>query len=291
MKISDYMETTYFDGDGVLLTDGPIGGTKKIKAKSAIADMLYLHSKLNQRLIYRGKFLGNSISEFLTPLAGGFFQNMNGEKLWIGDYWTIGGINWRIADFNYWYGVGDTPCVTPHIVIVPDTNLNTSSLNDSATTAGGYVGTKWRTSVLPLVKDTIINTMGISEDNLLSHREYLVNAVTSGYPSAGAWTDSDVELMNEPMVYGNYVLTPGSTGSTIPKRYTASQKQLALFALAPWHINCVDPSTYFASNRISYWLRDVVSDTRMARVTDYGPVTETAPSLEYGIRPVFAICG
>ena len=40
---------------------------------------------------------------------------------------------------------------------------------------------------------------------------------------------------------------------------------------------------------IGYWLRDVVSAERFARVTDYGPALDTAASLEYGIRPAFAI--
>lgn len=48
--------------------------------------------------IYRGKFLGNSVTaaQYAAIAAGTF------EDLYIGDYWTIGGVNWRIAAFDYY---------------------------------------------------------------------------------------------------------------------------------------------------------------------------------------------
>lgn len=52
---------------------------------------------------------------------------------------------------------------------------------------------------------TIINSAFGSA--VLTHREYLTNAVTNGYPSAGAWFDSNVELPNEIMIYGSLVYT------------------------------------------------------------------------------------
>lgn len=276
MKISEYPRISSFTADNIMLVDGN-GGTKTILISDAILAALDLTSVVNHRRIFRGKNLGSTLTaEQKTAIQNGTFKD-----LWLGDYWEISGVKWRIADFDYWYNKGDTAFTKHHVVIVPDTNLYTGKMNDTSTTTGGYVGSKMYTTYLATAKSTISSVFG---SNLLTHREYLINAVTSGYPSAGAWTDSSVELMNEPMVFGSYVITPSGDGSVIPKRYTNSAVQLALFAVAPSFINSTPEG-----QRISYWLRDVVSASRFVRVTDFGPGTETAPSLDYGVRPVFAV--
>lgn len=276
MKISEYPRIGSFTADNIMLVDGN-GGTKTILISDAILAALDLTSVVNHRRIFRGKNLGSTLTaEQKTAIQNGTFKD-----LWLGDYWEISGVKWRIADFDYWYNKGDTAFTKHHVVIVPDTNLYTGKMNDTSTTTGGYVGSKMYTTYLATAKSTISSVFG---SNLLTHREYLIDTVTSGYPSAGAWTDSSVELMNEPMVFGSYVITPSGDGSVIPKRYTNSAVQLALFAVAPSFINSTPEG-----QRISYWLRDVVSASRFVRVTDYGPGTETAPSLDYGVRPAFAV--
>lgn len=276
MKISEYPAIASLTEDNIMLVDGN-GGTKKISVSDFILAALDLTGVENHRRIIRGKNLGSTLTaEQKTAIQNGTFSG-----LWLGDYWEINGVKWRIADFDYWYNKGDTAFTNHHLVIVPDTNLYTGKINDTSVTTGGYTGSKMYTTYLATAKSTISSIFG---SNLLSHREYLINAVTSGYPSAGAWVDSSVELMNEPMVFGSYVNTPGGDGTTIPKRHTNSQTQLALFAAAPAFINATPDG-----QRISYWLRDIVSASRFVRVTETGASTETAPSLEYGVRPAFAI--
>jgi hypothetical protein len=114
---------------------------------------------------------------------------------------------------------------------------------------------------------------------LLTHREYLVNAVTNGYPSAGAWFDSTVELMNEIMVYGSYIHTPAGNGTIVPTRYTINKQQLSLFRLSPRAIN----------NRGYIWLRDVVSSSHFASVYHFGSARYVNASFSAGVRPAFAI--
>ena len=276
MKISEYPSVTKLTNDNIFLVDGN-QGTKTILTLDAFLSMAHMASVENHRRIFRGKNLGT----VLTSAQKTAIQNGSFEDLWLGDYWTINGVNWRIADFDYWYNCGDTPLLSHHLVVVPETNLGTGKMNDSSTTVGGYTGSKMFTTNIATAKSTIQTAFG---SNLLTHREYLINAVTSGYPSAGAWTDSDVDLMNEVMVYGSHVYTPASNGTIIVKRYTNSFKQLALFQVAPKFIHQTE-----TGQRIGYWLRDVASDQRFARVTDYGPATDTAASLEYGVRPAFAI--
>ena len=57
---------------------------------------------------------------------------------YIGDYWTIGGINYRIAAFDYYYRTGDTSCDTHHVVLVPDVIMYTHVMNDTNITDGAY---------------------------------------------------------------------------------------------------------------------------------------------------------
>ena len=114
---------------------------------------------------------------------------------------------------------------------------------------------------------------------LLTHRDYLTNAVTDGKPSAGGWFDSQVELMNEIMVYGCHVHTPGGDGATVPYNYTTGRQQFAAAMLNPSIVNL----------RYWYWLRDVVSSAYFARVHNYGCALFDGASASGGVRPYFLI--
>lgn len=277
MKMSEYPTTTSFDDSSILIADGT-AGTRKIYAKDAILAMLDANSVHNHRLVFRGKNLGTSLTiEQKTAIQNGSFSD-----LWLGDYWVIGGVTWRIVDFNYWMGSGDTELTTPHIVVMPDSNLDTGAMNTSATTTGGYTGSAMYTTNMANAKTLVTNAFG---DAVLTHREYLINAVTSGYASGGAWTDSGVDLPNELMIYGSHIYAAAGDGTTNVKRYTNSATQLALFRVAPRFINKPDG----ASARISYWLRDIVNASSFVRVSSYGAPQDTSATQSYGIRPVFAI--
>ena len=223
--------------------------------------------------IYRGENLGTSVTAAQwAAIANGTFAD-----LYIGDYWVIGGVNWRIAAFDYYYKTGDTSCTTHHVVIVPDTSLYSHVMNDTNITTGGYIGSKMYTEGLAQAKTQINSAFGSS--HILSHRQLLVNAVTNGKPSGGSWYDSTVELMTEQNVYGGKIFGAGNDGSTIPYLYTIDKSQFPLFA----H----DPS--MISNRQWFWLRDVVSAASFAYVGDSGDANSYLASSAYGVRPAFSI--
>lgn len=223
--------------------------------------------------IYRGKNLGTSVTAAQwAAIANGSFTD-----LYIGDYWVIGGFNWRIAAFDYYYKMGDTSCTTHHVVIVPDTSLYTHCMNDTNITTGGYIGSMMYTEGLTQAKTTINNAFGSS--HILSHRQLLVNAVTDGKPSGGSWYDSTVELMTEQNVYGGKIFGVGNEGSTIPYLHTLDKSQFPLFA----H----DPS--MISNRQWFWLRDVVSAAAFANVGDKSNAYYNGASQDRGVRPAFSI--
>ena len=264
-KLIDYPADTRFNSDDILIKDGS-NGTKKILVTDAAVEFAGMVSAINRRNVYRGKNLGTAV----TAAQKAAIQAGTFDDLFIGDYWVINGVNWVIADMDYWYNCGDTPFTNHHLVIVPSTSLYNATMNATNTTVGGYVGSLMYTENLNDAKTTISTAFG---DMLLTHREYLVNAVTSGYPSAGAWFNSTVELMNEIMVYGSHIYTPAGT------RYTINKQQLSLFRLNPRAINY----------RVSIWLRDVVSSSYFAFVHVYGHAHCLGASYSIGVRPAFAI--
>ena len=223
--------------------------------------------------IFRGKNLGTSVSSAQWSAI----QNASFNDLFVGDYWVIGGVNWRIACCDYFYNTGDTALTKHHLVIVPDTQLYTANMNDTNTTEGAYVNSKMRTENLEQAKTQIKNAFGAS--HVLSHRLYLSNATTNGKSSEGRWYDADIELMTEHMLYGNGVFSPVSDGSSIPNNYRVEKSQLPLFTFSP---NLI-------SNRQWYWLRDVISSAAFAYVSSYGHAAYGNASSVYGVRPCFLI--
>lgn len=228
---------------------------------------------LDNRNTYRGKNLGSSV----TAAQKAAIQNGSFDGLFIGDYWTIGGVKWLIADMDYWYNCGDTAFTKHHLVIIPETALYNAQMNATNTTEGGYVNSAMYKTNLASAKSTISSAFG---DMVLTHRELLTNAVTNGRPSGGAWYDSTVELPNKCMMYGHMHFSPTSDGSTIPYIYTIDKTQLSLFALRPQLI---------VNRSYSQWLRDVVSSVCFAYVGRDGVTGCNGAAGSCGVRPVFAI--
>ena len=240
--------------------------------------------------IYRGVCLGTSVSDDqLDAIAAGTFDGM-----YIGDYWLINDIIWRIAAFDYWFNTGVTTnsaliCNAHHVVIVPDQLLlpaNSSSrwMNDTATTSAGYTGTKFRNlndanSGVNQCKTIINNAFG--SGHILTYYDRLCTSASNGYESAGGWTACSVELMSEIMVYGHTFYRNSRAGTNIPQTYDVGATQFPLFFFNPSLI----------ANTGAYWLRDVVSDDSFAMV--FGARTlywNSANTLNTGIRPFFSIC-
>lgn len=224
--------------------------------------------------IYRGKYLGAEV----TQAQWGAIDAGTFEDLYIGDYWTIGGVNYRIAAFDYWLNTGDTKCTTHHVVIVSDTCLYTAQMNTSDVVTGAYVGSKMYTTNLAQAKTTINNAFGSA--HILNHREYLKNAVSGNYETVGAFYDSTVELMTEQMTYGCKIFANCMQAGNWAAQYTIDKSQLPLFALEPSRIGI----------GADWWLRDVASSTAFALVGASGDAYAAASTYPLGVRPAFGIC-
>lgn len=282
--------TTPTDSCLILIHDGT--GLKKItfanfRAKAVegteakIAPLLFNNAGAHNA-IYRGKSLGSTVTtaQYAAIKAGTF------DDLYIGDYWTIGGVNYRIAAFDYYLDSGDTSCNTHHVVIVPDTCLYNAQMHNTGsggyeadaanTTTGGYVGSDMYKSNLEQAKTTIKSAFS---GHVLKHRIYLTNAVANGRASGGAWCDSEVDLMCEQMVYGSGIFSPVSDGSNVPANYRVEKSQLPLFQHEPSRI----------CNRATWWLRDVITASGFAVVRGSGGANYDYASNSRGVRPAFCI--
>ena len=267
-------------GNIFLVHDG--NGLKKVdfdNLKSAvnegveekIAPLLFNNAGAHNA-IYRGKNLGTSVTakQWAVITAGTF------DDLYIGDYWVINGKTWRIAAFDYFLHNGKTECTKHHAVIVPDECLYNAKMNTTNDTTGGYVAVK-NSGVLTDAETAIKAAFGTS--HILSHNVYLTNKVENGKPSGGAWVDTICDLMNEEMVYGTGIYRPASNGSYTPANQRVEKSQLPLFAHEPSRI----------TNRMNYWLRDVVTASTFAMVLYVGVAASDGASNSYGVRPAFCI--
>ena len=249
--------------------------------EAKIAPLLFNNAGAHNA-IYRGKSLGSTVTtaQYAAIKAGTF------DDLYIGDYWTIGGVNYRIAAFDYYLNSGDTNCTTHHVVIVPDTCLYNAQMHNTSsgawesgaanTTAGGYVGSDMYKSNLEQAKTIIKSAFS---GHVLKHRIYLTNVVANGCASGGAWCDSEVDLMCEQMVYGSGIFSPVSDGSNVPANYRVEKSQLPLFQHEPSRIG----------NRNDWWLRDVITASYFALVHGNGNANYGHASFSVGVRPAFCI--
>lgn len=220
--------------------------------------------------IYRGKNRGTSVTaEQYAAISSGKFTD-----LYIGDYWVINGVTYRIAAFDYYYNCGDTNFTKHHVVIVPDTSLYKAQMNTSNVTTGGYTGSAMYKSNLAQAKTTIKAAFGST--HVLTKRELLTNAVNGNTPSGWAWFDSDVELMNEVQAYGS-VAWGAHDGNGYNVASGDGQFPLFMFDRTKLH------------NREDYWLRDVASTPPFSLVHHNGSANTYYASNSLGVRPAFCI--
>ena len=292
------------NGEGKLGTDAKrwaevnaevvmIGGTniKEAVTSGALAPIPNMvHSAALHNGLFRGKDLTSYFEsgEMSAAIAAGTFNN-----IYIGDYITkaitVAGttynVKWEVADLDYFLHDGDTETTAHHVVMFPSVTIQTNvSMNDTNTTAGGYLGSKMWTDVIPKYSAAIKAAFGA--DHVLSHRELLTNAVNATAASAAganfvgtttnwAWTDVDANIPSEPMIYGGAVW--GSSGHDVGNK----TKQLSIFRFKK-----------FNEGRKWFWLQTVVSATNFASASHTGIADSTNASFSYeggGVRPYFLL--
>lgn len=225
--------------------------------------------------IFRGKKLGTSLTSAQSAqITAGTF-----DDLFVGDYWVINGVTWRIADFDPCYRCGDNISLGHHIAVVPDGNLYSTKWNETNDTSTGYVGSAIRANIKGDNTSTsgaeakVIAAFGAS--HVLSYRALYPTTYSGGKATGWAWTDARVELMNENEVYGAQVWSAEGLGYEVGM----NKRQLSLFRLSP-QLNNI---------RADWWLRSVRSATNACVVGYYGHANSAGASASAGVRPLSLI--
>lgn len=218
------------------------------------------------------------LADKATEITNGTF-----EGLWVGQYLKDGNQKYRFSDFDYLLHCGDEETTKHHILTVPDKCMYTAKMNNSNVTTGAYVGSAMFTANLAAAITTITNFFGSA--HLLSHRNHLKNAVTSGYESAGSWYTRVADLMTEEMVYGGKEFKNQAAGANIPAGDT-DNSQLAIFRLRK---DLIRSTLLSDGSRKSWWLRDVVNDAYFAVVGDDSVCAYSGASFMGGVRPAFPL--
>ena len=272
--------------------NGKIVDTENVEDKTSNAPSMRLMEEMISRLIPANVVTHNSIyrekditdlfynGTLSNQIAAGTF-----DDIFVGDY-IIGKNSKRkylVADLDYRFNMGDTATTKHHILMIPEKIMGNAQMNASNVTTGAYIRSAMYTDNLTPFKTIIKNDFETS--HILKHRNYLQNAVSNGCETGGTWYDSDIELMNEIMVYGCQIFKNATNGSTLPNNYQIDNSQLSLFRLR--HDSIVARND--AGDRYWYWLRDVVSSTFFANVSNYGNSSFSFASNVNGVRPAFLI--
>lgn len=220
-KITSYPAATAFDsGLDVILKDGT-NGTKKMSAQNLMIEICKMTWGITHRFIYRGKDLGTSVtSEQLEMIQNGSFKDF-----FPGDYWTINGRRYEVADIDYWRNRQDTyqTDMPHHLTVIGPVEANTKIvMNDTADNSGGYLGSKLYTEGLDPIRDIIRTDFG---STLLTIKRLFSSHVTDGVIDAAQWVNCTAELMNEPMLFGHRIYSQENANAT------GETAQLALFNL------------------------------------------------------------
>ncbi len=228
-----------------------------------------------RRNLYRGAYLGSELTdEQLASIRNGSF-----DQFFIGDYWTIDGVNYRVADMDYWYHVASpTSTRKHHLVLVPDENLFEAQMGNSDTTENGYWGSYMKQTALAGARERVSAAFGA--ENICTHQEYFTSVVEDGRPIEAVWRQTQVDLMSEIMVYGTNIFSVMNAGGQMNWNYTTARWQLALFRLDPARIDIPGEKS---------WLRDIADSKRFTAIGSNGYSYCMKASFANGVRPVFAI--
>lgn len=267
----------------------------------------------------------NSHYRGINLISDGHFANMaalltairaqDWSDIYIGDYveltFTYEGasrtVKFYVGEIDKFYKVGDASLETHHLVMVTgDLGIN-QVMNDTNTTAGGYVGSKAHTVTLPALY-AILNPL--FNNAILTHKEHLSNTVlsaqtvslslddgngavtyscnnfpvyssgdpnTPGCVTAGAWYDCNLVLMSEIEMFGsNRFASSGIDDIMCP------EGQIAAFKY--------NRNLQTLNRTINTWLRNVNSASRFCNCNVTGhSYRRGATNSGIRLRPRFLI--
>ena len=283
VRIQDFNENLKPDTNNDFLMTFNDGSESKTRLRDAFYAMVPDGAPTHNN-VFRGQNLGALNATHIANIQNGSFHDM-----FIGDYFTINGSSYVIADINYKKGHGDTTSLGNHLVLMPTDwsktptqtlapdGKTTRYMNDTDTTADGFAGSKLYKTYLPQIQQKLEADFG---NHLLNFREAVSTHVDdSGAPDQAEWRDTKVMIPSETMIYGTTINGNSKNGSWYNVGDDASQ--LALMRLNSEERNF---------HRQAIWLRDIHSASGFAYADGYGTATWNGASGPWGgVRAFFLI--
>ena len=208
------------------------------------------------------------------------------KDLYLGDYFVIqdGTYNetWMVAHFDYYEQKGETQAYTSKgVVLIPTGRCGITVMNNTSTTAGGYVASVAHTTTCPAIATALSVVLG---SYLFSNKILLSNATDNniasmagaGYMGASigwAWTATQCVLPTEPQIYGNLACS-----SSFNDVGVCNQK-LAVF-------NFINEVKHY---RYTFYLRNVVSSWQFGAANGQGHEFRSDSKNELSCRPIIYI--
>lgn len=141
-RIKDYPRATEIGQNDVFLIDGE-AGTRAVLTESLVYSLVdnmnaVAFGYANRKSFYRNKNLGNEITNAqMATIRAGEFRDM-----FLGDYWRIDGVVWRIVDFDYYFRTynhaNNSYEERHHIILMHDGNTGSMARVHSS---NNYTGT------------------------------------------------------------------------------------------------------------------------------------------------------
>lgn len=257
VRIQDFNENWKPDTNNDFVMTFNDGSESKTRLRDAFYSLVPDGAPTHNN-VFRGQNLGALNATHIANIQNGTFHDM-----FVGDYFTINGSSYVIADINYKKGHDDTISLGNHLLLMPTDwsktptqtlapdGKTTHYMNDTDTTAGGFAGTKLYKTYLPQIQQKLEADFG---SHLVQFREVVSTHVDdSGAPDQAEWRDAKVAIPSETMIYGTMVNGNNKNGSWYNVGDDASQ--LALMRLNSEERNF---------HRQNVWLRDVHSASEFA---------------------------
>ena len=283
VRIQDFNENLKPDTNNDFLMTFNDGAESKTRLRDAFYAMVPDGAQTHAN-IFRGQNLGALNAAHIANIQNGTFRDM-----FIGDYFTINGSSYVIADINYKKGHGDNISLGNHLLLMPTDwsktptqtlapdGKTTHYMNDTDTTAGGFAGTKLYKTYLPQIQQKLEADFG---SHLVQFREVVSTHVDdSGAPDQAEWRDAKAMIPSEAMIFGTMVNGNNKNGSWYNVGDDACQ--LALMRLNSEERNF---------HRSNIWLRDIHSASEFASAGIYGDSNSNGASTAWiGVRAFFLI--
>lgn len=295
--VSEGEEDIPIEDDGGVTEEYRLNTMYQVSAEDYYYGMIDQLPKEMSLSVRRNTFRGKDLGDTVTNLQKAMIKGGDFKGLFLGDYWTINNVKWRIVDFNYWWGAGNGSTVVKkhHLVIMPDSLPTTYrySVWDSSSAATGYRGSTLQRYIHGDIS-SFMNSCGFDINQLLIYPDVLTDQADGSH----VWETVTVTAPSQQMLFGYKPFPYASRGNNLlygPKSETTCFKQLSLFRIMPEYLFY----PYIFNSGITakdnyYWTRDfwkqgteyIATIVQANHIPNELKIDNTA-----SVRPVFGIIG